>query len=141
MTTAISEGSTRVSGRRFVAHFVDGILFAIAFVVVVLVFALLPEGPVVDALLIAVLALGLTVGHIWFLVLLHQRDGRSPGKRLVGIRVVDENGQTPDAGALWKRFVPVLVEYFYVIAWIGMMASPFRQRFGDRWAHTYVVDG
>jgi hypothetical protein len=31
------------------------------------------------------------------------------------------------------------VEYFYVIAWISMMASSYRQRFGDRWGRTYVV--
>jgi hypothetical protein len=31
------------------------------------------------------------------------------------------------------------VDYLYVIAWAGMMASPYRQRFGDRWAKTYVV--
>jgi hypothetical protein len=38
-----------------------------------------------------------------------------------------------------KRTVPLLIEYACLIAWVGMMASPYRQRFGDRWAKTYVV--
>jgi hypothetical protein len=45
----------------------------------------------------------------------------------------------PSTGALVKRTVPLIVEYFYTIAWIGMMTSPFRQRLGDRWADTCDV--
>jgi hypothetical protein len=39
-----------------------------------------------------------------------------------------------------KRTLPLLIEYLYVLAFIGMMSSDYRQRFGDRWAHTYVVE-
>ena len=74
------------------------------------------------------------------LVKLHEKTGASPGKRAVGIKVVDANGNVPDRSALWRRFWPILIEYLYIISWIGMMSSSHRQRFGDRWAHTYVVD-
>ena len=42
---------------------------------------------------------------------------------------------------LWKEHVrpSLLIEYVYVIAFVGMMSSDYRQRFGDRWADTYVV--
>ena len=38
------------------------------------------------------------------------------------------------------RTLPLYIEYVYVIALIGMLSSERRQRFGDRWARTYVVD-
>jgi uncharacterized RDD family membrane protein YckC len=86
-----------------------------------------------------VLIVYITIGQVVYLVLAQRRSGRTPGKRLVGIRVVDAHGQTPTAGALVKRTVPLLVEYLYIIAWVSMMGSQYRQRFGDRWGRTYVV--
>ena len=130
---------TRVSGRRFVAHFVDGVLYSLLFIIALLVVAALPTGTVGDVTLGVVLVGGLTVGHVAYFVVLQKRRGRTPGKRLVGIRVVDADGATPGAGALVKRTVPLLIEYFYVIAFIGMMTSAHRQRLGDRWGDTYVV--
>lgn len=32
-----------------------------------------------------------------------------------------------------------MIEYFYIFALIGMMTPTYRQRYGDRWADTYVV--
>jgi uncharacterized RDD family membrane protein YckC len=131
---------THVSGRRYVAHFLDGTLFAVLFVVVLLLAGgVLPDGDASDAIFAAVMVLGFTVGQVAYYVLTQRRHGRTPGKRLAGIRVVDRHGEVPSTGALVKRTVPLIVEYFYVIAWIGMMTSPFRQRLGDRWADTYVV--
>jgi uncharacterized RDD family membrane protein YckC len=141
---AVSEEATRVSGRRFVAHFVDGLLYSVvALVAVIALIALvaaLGESTAVMVAYVAGLVAILTVGHVWFLVLLHKGDGQSPGKRVAGIKVVDAEGRVPSTSALWKRFWPVIIEYFYVIAWIGMMTSSHRQRFGDRIADTYVVE-
>ena len=131
--------STRVSGRRFVAHFVDGVLFAVLFLVALLIVGLLPDSAVADVLLGATFVLGLTVGQVAYYVVTQRRKGRTPGKRLVGIRVVDADGAVPTTGALVKRTIPLLIEYFYIIAWIGMMSSDYRQRLGDRWGRTYVV--
>jgi uncharacterized RDD family membrane protein YckC len=131
---------TRVSGRRFVAHFVDGIIYAILFIVAILLVGALPEGQVADVVLGATLVIGLTVGQVAYYVLTQRRSGRTPGKALARIRVVDRHGGVPTTGALVKRTIPLLIEYFYVIAWIGMMTSEFRQRLGDRWGKTYVVE-
>jgi uncharacterized RDD family membrane protein YckC len=122
-----------------VAHFVDGVLFSVLFVIAVLVVSVLPSGTVGDVILGVVLVAGLTVGHVAYFVVLQKRRGRTPGKSLVGIRVVDADGATPGTGALVRRTVPLLIEYLYVIAFIGMMSSAYRQRLGDRWADTYVV--
>lgn len=81
----------------------------------------------------------LTVGVVAYYVLTQRRNGRSPGKALVGIRVVDAQGDTPSTGALIRRSVPLLVDYLFLVAFIAMMSSPYRQRLGDRWGHTYVI--
>ena len=70
---------------------------------------------------------------------LQRRSGRAPGKRIAGIRVVDASGSTLGTAAVVRRTVPLLFEYFYVIALGSMLGSPYRQRLGDRWDHTYVV--
>jgi uncharacterized RDD family membrane protein YckC len=127
--------ATRVSGRRFVAHLADGVVAMLLFVVLAV-----PAAIVSDVLLAIVLLLYFTVGQLAYFVLLQRGSGRSPGKRLVGIRVVDASGATPGTGALVRRSIPLIIEYFYVLAWAAMMGSRYRQRFGDRWGKTYVVD-
>lgn len=131
---AFSAERTRVSGRRFVAHFVDGTLYAVLFVLLILV-----AGATNDVILTAIFVLGLTVLHVAYFVVLQRPKGRTPGKALVGIRVVDGAGQVPTTGALVKRSLPLLIEYLYVIALVGMLTSEYRQRFGDRWGRTYVI--
>jgi len=138
-SSVVTPEMTRVSGRRFVAHIVDGTLYFILFAIVLLLAGALPSGTASDVAVGLVLVLGLTVGHIAYFVVLQRRDGRTPGKRLARIRVVDAAGATPATGALIKRSIPLLIEYFYVIAFIGMMRSSRRQRFGDRWGDTFVV--
>ena len=136
---SISEQATRVSGRRFAAHIVDGIVFTFIVVGVILLFTLLPDSALTDVLLGVALVGMLTVGHVAYFVLTQRRGGQTPGKKLVGVRVIDEHGGDPSVGALIKRTVPLLIEYVYVFAAIGMLTSSRRQRFGDRWARTYVV--
>jgi uncharacterized RDD family membrane protein YckC len=139
MQPTVDPEDTRVSGRRFVAHMLDGVLYAIVFVVLLLLVGTLPEGTATDVAVGVVLVLGLTALHVAYFVVLQRRNGRTPGKALARIRVVDERGGVPSTGALVKRTVPLLIEYFYVIAFFAMMRSPYRQRFGDRWGRTYVV--
>lgn len=129
-----------MSGRRYVAHLVDGVIMGLLLAVLLLLVAALPTSTVADAVLLVVLVGALTVGQVAYFVLTERKSGQSPGKRLVGIRVVDEAGNVPDQTALVKRTVPLLIEYVYVFALFGMLSSPYRQRFGDRWAGTYVVD-
>jgi uncharacterized RDD family membrane protein YckC len=135
----VTPDQTRVLGRRFIAHTIDGMLYVALLVVAILACSALPKGTAGDIAFIAVLFGGLTVGHIAYFVLLQRRRGTTPGKRLVRIRVVDADGNTPTSGALLKRSIPLLIEYFYAIALVAMLTSPYRQRWGDRWGHTYVV--
>jgi uncharacterized RDD family membrane protein YckC len=125
---------TRVSGRRYIAHLADSLVLGVVFVVVAV-----PAGIVSDILLGIVFAAWVTVAPVGYFVVTQRGTGRSPGKRLVGIQVVDAAGEPPTTNALLKRSVPLIVEYLLVLAWFSMMASSYRQRFGDRWAGTYVV--
>jgi uncharacterized RDD family membrane protein YckC len=134
-TPVFSEHDAHVSGRRFVAHIADSAVLS-----VILIVLLIPAAIVSDILIIVVFILWFPVIHVIYFVLTQRAAGQSPGKRWAHIRVVDAMGRTPDRKALLRRTIPLLFEYFYAIAFIGMMSSRYRQRLGDRWADTYVIE-
>lgn len=127
--------ATHHSVRRYFAHVVDSILFTLLLVVVGAV-AFAVGGDIAGYV---VLALGFTVGQVAFYVLAHGRSGRTPGKRLFGLRVIGADGRAPQRDALIRRSVPLIFEYFQLIALFAMISSDHRQRMGDRGAHTYVI--
>jgi uncharacterized RDD family membrane protein YckC len=126
------ESETRVSVRRVFAHWIDGVIIALVAWPLSLGLHSLVDGW--SFTLAAVL-----VTLVYF-VALQARDGRTLGKRMCGLRVVGADGRTPDVAALVKRTVPLFVEWTGLFAWLGILSSRYRQRWGDRWAHTYVVD-
>lgn len=67
--------------------------------------------------------------------------GATLGKRMVGIRVVGEDGEHVTLGAAFLRnllrFVDAL--FFYFVGFIFALLSKRGQRLGDRAAHTIVV--
>ena len=126
--------ASHVSGRRFVAHLADGVIFTF-----VLFIGAVPIALASDVALIAYLVLASTAGHVAYFVATQRNDGQTPGKRIAGIKVVDATGAVPTVAALVRRSIPLLVEYFYVVALIAMQSSPYRQRLGDRWGGTYVI--
>jgi uncharacterized RDD family membrane protein YckC len=125
---------THVSGRRYLAHLVDGVVL-----LAILGVLLVPAAIVSGVLIVVVLVLWITVGQVAYFVVTQLRHGRSPGKRVAGLRVVDKFGAPPTTAALVRRSLPLVVEYIYVIAFLAIMSSPYRQRLSDRWAKTYVI--
>jgi uncharacterized RDD family membrane protein YckC len=67
--------------------------------------------------------------------------GATLGKRMVGIRVVSEDGERLTFGAAVVRNLLRLVDclFFYLVGAIFALTSPRGQRLGDRAAHTLVV--
>jgi uncharacterized RDD family membrane protein YckC len=67
--------------------------------------------------------------------------GATLGKRMVGIRVVGEDGEPVTFGAAIVRNLVRIVDafFFYFVAFISALLSKRRQRLGDRAAHTIVV--
>ncbi len=78
----------------------------------------------------------------YFIVFEWRFAGRSPGKRLVGIRVVRDGGFPVDFTAAVIRNVVRMLEFglgFYSISAISMLLSPRNRRLGDLAAGTIVV--
>jgi uncharacterized RDD family membrane protein YckC len=85
-------------------------------------------------LILLLLALG-------YYVVCEAATGATLGKRMVGIRVVGEDGEHLTFGAAIVRNLLRLVDclFFYLVGGIFALTSPRRQRLGDRAAHTLVV--
>ena len=69
-------------------------------------------------------------------------NGQTPGKRLLGLRVVRDGGYPMDAGAAAIRNLVRVGEFsfgFYVLSAISAIASPLNKRLGDLAAGTIVV--
>lgn len=98
------------------------------------------EGGAAALYILAVLALWTAV-----YVVLQGRSGQTPGKRLLGLRVVDEHGRPPGPGKAAVRSLLWIVDAFpYFIPWLtGFLVAQGdrerRQRLGDRAARTSVV--
>ena len=82
--------------------------------------------------------LGLALGYY---VLCEAATGMTLGKRMVGMRVVDEDRDLVGLGAAVVRNVLRVVDglFFYLVGALFALASPRGQRLGDRAAHTLVV--
>lgn len=68
--------------------------------------------------------------------------GATPGKWLSGLRVTDRSGRLPNPLAILARNLLRLVDwlpFLYVAGGVFALASPQRQRLGDRLASTVVV--
>jgi uncharacterized RDD family membrane protein YckC len=76
-----------------------------------------------------------------YYVLCEAMTGMTLGKRMVGIRVVHEDGDFVGFGAAVIRNVLRVVDglFFYLVGAIFALTSPRGQRLGDRAAHTLVV--
>lgn len=134
-------------GVRFVAQVIDGVVGLVVFLVVGLRFAdafggrtetgfELSGGPALSLMLVMFL--------FWVAYFALQEaywNGQTLGKKLVGIRVVTEEGQPIDLQASVVRNVLRIVDGFavYLVAAVLVWTSSRRQRLGDRVARTVVV--
>ena len=77
-----------------------------------------------------------------YYILMEGYLGQTLGKMLLGIKVVREgSGGTPGLKAAAIRTVLRIVDgfFFYIVAFIAVLASHKNQRLGDMAAHTLVV--
>ena len=71
------------------------------------------------------------------LMLLRDVPGRSPGKKLLGLELLDEQGRRP---VLWKRIVRNFTLPLFQIETLAVAFSSDHQRFSDRLLHLRVTD-
>jgi uncharacterized RDD family membrane protein YckC len=142
---SLSKDAIAAVGTRIGALVIDGILFAVVFVVVGLVTGGGHSGHgsagvhMTGGPLVAFLA-------IWFayFTICEATSGQTLGKRLSGIKVVGEDGATPSWGQSAGRNLLRLIDAlpaFYIVGLISVIATGEgrRQRVGDVAARTYVV--
>ena len=93
-----------------------------------------------DGLLL--LCLGLWLAYFW---ILEASFGRTLGKYVCGLRVIDRRGQTPRPGPVLLRTLGRIIDalpFFYLIGMIVMFCGGLpSRRVGDRLAGTAVVRG
>lgn len=128
-------------GQRAIAIIVDSILVGIAIMAVsfiVLADALASGGATGSMILIPLVALLGTL--YWFL--LEGLWGVTLGKKLVGIKVVDEQGNVPGlVKSLIRNLLRIIDQLptLYIIGIILIYTNDDNQRLGDMLADTYVV--
>lgn len=130
-------------GRRTAAFLVDAALMTILLATVV---ALVYAGgsaladPVV--LFLGVFFWAFTIQVLYFTVFEYYWKGQSPGKRLLGLRVLELNDRPPDFITAFTRNTVRLLDFVlvgYLVSLLLIASSPRAQRIGDRIADTVVV--
>ena len=93
-----------------------------------------------DVAVQTVVGLALFVGYC----LLQGATGRTPGKALFGVKVVDEQGRTPGAGRSFGRTLLWAVDGFPwclpLVGFVVGLTTPGHRRVGDMAVKTFVVD-
>jgi uncharacterized RDD family membrane protein YckC len=133
-------------GRRAVAVIADGIIVSVLLGAVGYAVAAATGGLTADGFSLqggpafAFVLVSLVVGFGYF-ILLEGRYGRTVGKSLLGLRVVNEDGSPMGMRASTVRNVLRVVDglLFYLVGTIIAAVSDRRQRLGDRLADTVVV--
>ena len=110
--------------QRFVASFIDGIVYMV-------ITLFIPNN------------FGVFLGIIYHLIkdALPFLDGKSIGKAMLGIRVVDENTKLSISNEYTisiMRQIPLIIPFVNIIDSL-MVFSSKGKRFGDNWAHTIVI--
>jgi uncharacterized RDD family membrane protein YckC len=143
MTYAYGSPDVRVTGRRIVATIIDGILFGIVSNVFGSVFGLRKASSGFDLTRLSIKgSLWLTVTVVLYYVLLEGLFGRTLGKLITGIRVVDaETGGRPGLLSAFVRTLLRLIDgiFAYLVGFIVVVNSERRRRLGDMAARTLVV--
>ncbi len=124
----VASGELADVSTRFIALFIDGIILG-------LITGVLTRGG---------LAVGgfasFVCGVIYQWYFLTQQDGQTPGKRIMGIRVVKVNGQPLEAADAIVRYIGYYINSFvFMLGWIWAMFDSDRQGWHDKLAGTVVV--
>jgi uncharacterized RDD family membrane protein YckC len=125
--------------RRALARMVDGAIAAVVPVAVLLPGVL--DGSLEETTIVGICLLwGVPVGI--GLTLLEGIYGQTPGKRLLGIRVVGLDLRAPGIGAAFVRGLVGVVDglFDFAVGIVAVATSVHWQRIGDHVAHTIVID-
>ena len=142
--TRPTRDDTSVVGARIGAQIVDQILTAVIFAVMFFAIAILGgaiggnAGAVISTIIFLIGSA--TLIFYWFL-LEGFWDGYTIGKKLFGIKVVEEDGSPCSLSSSVVRNLLYIIDslFYFLIGFIAMSATEKRQRIGDRLGNTVVV--
>lgn len=127
------------AGSRFLAIVIDAVIvLAIATAVFSIAATFLPRG-VAAAIFVTVNFFLTWAWHLWFET---RKQGRTPGKRAMKIRVIDARGLPVSLHQSLVRNITRVLDFvpaFYGVGAIAVLASASRRRLGDIIADTLVV--
>jgi len=134
----IENESAQLAGimSRLVANIIDGIVLAL--IATLLLFVLSRAGGSFDGPLVQFIGLALPVVYHWYFWT--RRDGQTPGKSALGIRVVKANGaELSDSDAFIRAIGYHISAFFCGLGFIWAIFDGNNQTWHDKLAGTYVV--
>ncbi|EMA52194.1 MULTISPECIES: RDD family protein [Halococcus] len=142
--TPPTRDDTSVVGARIGAQIVDQIITAIMFAI--MFFGIVGLGGAMGgnagAVISAIIFLIGSAAIIFYWFLLEGFwDGYTIGKKLFGIKVVEEDGSPCSLSSSVVRNLLYIIDslFYFLIGFIAMSATDKRQRIGDRLGNTVVV--
>ena len=137
-------------GSRFIAILLDSLIQSLFALFIFLVFLLLVVSGVdfssfekLSPWVIAIISLGMFILFSqYFLYFEATKNGQTPGKKAVGIRVILDTGHPVDFRTAFLRNIMRIVDFlpgFYTVGVISIFASSEYRRLGDYTAGTLVV--
>jgi uncharacterized RDD family membrane protein YckC len=135
--------NVHVTGRRVLATLVDGIVLGFVFALMSMLFgSSSTQGGQVSATLDGLPFLIYLVLVFAYYTLMEGYLGQTVGKMLLGIKVIREDtGEVPGLGGAAIRTALRVIDslFFYLVAFVAVLASGKNQRLGDMVARTLVV--
>jgi len=136
-------GADAAFGRRIVAALVD---FVVLFILLLVVGALLGDsessGASVSVSLEGASALVFFLIVFLYYLVFESTSGQTPGKKLLGVRVVGADGTKPGVGGVALRTILRVVDglVFYLVGLVvALLTGDRRQRLGDLAGKTQVI--
>ena len=115
---------------RFIALVIDGIILAIIGGILAALTGRAELGSIAS----------FVIGVIYQIYFLTQQNGQTPGKRVMGIRVVKVNGAPLSAADAIIRYIGYYINSIVILlGWIWALFDAEKQGWHDKLAGTYVV--
>jgi uncharacterized RDD family membrane protein YckC len=117
-------------GTRFIALIIDGIVLAIIYWLLATLTGRVELGSIAS----------FVVGVIYQWYFLTTQNGQTPGKKIMGIRVVKVNGAPLTAADVIIRYIGYYINTAIILlGWIWAIFDADKQGWHDKLAGTYVV--
>jgi len=133
-------------GSRVGAAAIDGVILAIATIVVLIAVVMIGSASVSADMFSLVIGFGALLVFViifgYYLLFETLNSGRTPGKSALGIRVIRADGTPLGFGAVAIRTLLRMVDSlpaFYATGIVSILATPHNQRVGDLAAGTVVI--